>query len=214
MSGFEAFSAVGDGNTTYYAIVHQTADEWEVGLGTYTAAGTLLSRDTILESSNSDAAVVFSAGTKDVFVTYPSDKAVYADSSDNVGIGTNSPSQKLDVIGNIKGSQSITIGTGGLYEAGSIYSDSNWGMIFRAKQASPGQADFRWANSADTEYMRINSSGNVGIGTSSPDFLLDVAGRIGILEGTNGIAFHDGAGSVSAGVRADSGDNLIFATGS
>jgi hypothetical protein len=69
VSGFEAFSAVGDGNTTYYAIVHQTADEWEVGLGTYTAAGTLLSRDTILESTNSDAAVNFSAiGTKDVFV--------------------------------------------------------------------------------------------------------------------------------------------------
>jgi hypothetical protein len=62
--------------------------------------------------------------------------------------------------------------------------------------------------------MRINSVGSVGIGTTSPDFLLDVAGRIGILEGTNGIAFHDGAGSVSAGVRADSGDNLIFATGS
>jgi hypothetical protein len=76
VSGFESFSAVGDGNTTYYAIVHQTADEWEVGLGTYTAAGTLLSRDTILESTNSDAAVNFSAGTKDVFVTYPSDKSL------------------------------------------------------------------------------------------------------------------------------------------
>jgi hypothetical protein len=86
VSGFEAFSAVGDGNTTYYAIVHQTADEWEVGLGTYTAAGTLLSRDTILESSNSDAAVVFSAGTKDVFVTYPSDKAVYYDAAGTVNI--------------------------------------------------------------------------------------------------------------------------------
>jgi len=49
VSGFETFSAVGNGNTTYYAIVSQTADEWEVGLGTYTASGTLLSRDTILE---------------------------------------------------------------------------------------------------------------------------------------------------------------------
>jgi hypothetical protein len=86
VSGFEAFSAVGDGNTTYYAIVHQTADEWEVGLGTYTAAGTLLSRDTILESTNSDAAVNFSAGTKDVFVTYPSDKAIYEDAAGGVDI--------------------------------------------------------------------------------------------------------------------------------
>jgi hypothetical protein len=81
---FDTFASVGNGNTTYYAIVHQTADEWEVGLGTYTAAGTLLSRDTVLESSNADAAVVFSAGTKDVFVTYPADKSVYYDSAGNV----------------------------------------------------------------------------------------------------------------------------------
>ncbi len=86
VSGFESFASVGDGNTTYYAIVSQSADEWEVGLGTYTAAGTLLSRDTILESSNSDAAVNFSAGTKDVFVTYPSDKAVYADAAGEVSV--------------------------------------------------------------------------------------------------------------------------------
>ena len=86
VSGFESFAAVGDGNTTYYAIVNPSADEWEVGLGTYTAAGTLLSRDTILESSNSDAAVNFSAGTKDVFVTYPSDKAVYADAAGEVSV--------------------------------------------------------------------------------------------------------------------------------
>ncbi len=82
VSGFESFASVGDGNTTYYAIVNPAADEWEVGLGTYTAAGTTLSRDTILESSNSDAAVDFSAGTKDVFVTYPSDKAVDRDAAD------------------------------------------------------------------------------------------------------------------------------------
>jgi hypothetical protein len=86
LSGFDTFASVGNGNTTYYAIVHQTADEWEVGLGTYTAAGTLLSRDTVLESSNADAAVVFSAGTKDVFVTYPADKSVYYDSAGNVTI--------------------------------------------------------------------------------------------------------------------------------
>ena len=86
LSGFDTFASVGNGNTTYYAIVHQTADEWEVGLGTYTAVGTLLSRDTVLESSNADAAVVFSAGTKDVFVTYPSDKAVYADAAGEVSV--------------------------------------------------------------------------------------------------------------------------------
>jgi hypothetical protein len=75
VSGFQSFSAIGDGNTTYYAIVGGT--EWEVGLGTYTSSGTTLSRDTILESSNSGSAVNFSAGSKDVFVTYPAEKAIY-----------------------------------------------------------------------------------------------------------------------------------------
>jgi hypothetical protein len=79
VSGFQSFSAIGNGNTTYYAIV--LGSEWEVGLGTYTSSGTLLSRDTILESSNGGTAVNFSAGTKNVFVTYPAEEAVYQDAT-------------------------------------------------------------------------------------------------------------------------------------
>lgn len=71
VSGFQDFSAIGDGNTTYYAIVHQSAAEWEVGLGTYTASGTTLARTNVLASSNAGAAVNLSSGTKDVFVTLP-----------------------------------------------------------------------------------------------------------------------------------------------
>ena len=76
VSGFDTFSEVGDGNTTYYAIVHRSANEWEVGTGTYTASGTTLARTTVLASSNSGSATDFSAGTKDVFTTYPAAKAV------------------------------------------------------------------------------------------------------------------------------------------
>jgi hypothetical protein len=79
VSGFQSFSAIGNGNTTYYAIV--LGSEWEVGLGTYTSSGTTLSRDTILESSNGGTAVNFSAGTKNVFVTYPAEEAVYQDAT-------------------------------------------------------------------------------------------------------------------------------------
>jgi hypothetical protein len=75
VSGFQSFSVIGEGNTTYYSITDGT--DWEVGIGTYTASGTTLSRDTILESSNSGNAVNWSAGDKDIFVTYPAERAVY-----------------------------------------------------------------------------------------------------------------------------------------
>jgi hypothetical protein len=79
--GFETFSsAIGNTNITYYAIQSQSVPtEFEVGIGTV-GAGTL-SRDTIISSSNSDAAVNFSAGTKDVFVTLPASKAVLENDS-------------------------------------------------------------------------------------------------------------------------------------
>src|SRR5210317_1089012 len=84
VSGFETFSsAIGNTNTTYYAIQNQDVPtEFEVGLGTV-GAGTL-ARTTIISSSNSDAAVDFSAGTKDVFCTLPASKAVILDSSGNI----------------------------------------------------------------------------------------------------------------------------------
>jgi len=77
VSGFQSFAAVGNANTTYYTIAGQTTSEFEIGIGTYTTSGTTLSRDTILTSSNSNLAVNFSAGTKNVFVTYPASRSVY-----------------------------------------------------------------------------------------------------------------------------------------
>ena len=74
--GFQSFVVIGNANTTYYAIVDPVAGSWEVGIGTYTSAGTLLSRDTVLESSAGGAKVSFVSGTKDVFVTYPADRSV------------------------------------------------------------------------------------------------------------------------------------------
>lgn len=75
--GYQAFSVIGDGSTTYYVIQDSTNSAWEVGLGTYTSSGTTLSRDTILESSSGGSAVDFAAGTKDVFISLPAERAVY-----------------------------------------------------------------------------------------------------------------------------------------
>ncbi len=67
VSGFQTFAAIGNGNRCVYCI--DGGSEWEVGLGTYTSSGTTLSRDTVIASSNSNALVNFSSGTKHVFVT-------------------------------------------------------------------------------------------------------------------------------------------------
>ena len=77
-TGYESFvSGVGTGNTTYYAIELNAAGEWEVGIGTVTSGSpNTLSRDTIISSSNSDAAVTFSSGTKNVFCTLPAKKTI------------------------------------------------------------------------------------------------------------------------------------------
>lgn len=90
-TGFQSFAVVGNGNTTYYTIASQTGGEWEVGVGTYTSSGTTLARTTVLANSagTQPTALSFSAGTKDVFVTYPAEKSVNLDASGNsTALGT------------------------------------------------------------------------------------------------------------------------------
>jgi hypothetical protein len=85
VAGFQSFSAIGNGNTTYYAIVDNIANTWEVGVGTYTASGTTLSRDTVLANSLGTTALInFAANSKDVFVTYPAGRSVYSDGTNIV----------------------------------------------------------------------------------------------------------------------------------
>ena len=84
--GFQTFAAgIGNSNTCYYAISLRGGAEFETGLGTLDGDSSDLTRTTVFQSSNSDSAVDFSAGTKDVFVTLPASKAVFEDATtDNV----------------------------------------------------------------------------------------------------------------------------------
>lgn len=76
VTGFQRFNAVMAVNDLcYYTIADQTGSNWEVGIGTYSGTNTL-TRTTILASSNSNAAVNFSSGTQDVFITYPAARAI------------------------------------------------------------------------------------------------------------------------------------------
>lgn len=96
-TGFQSFSVIGNGNTTFYTIAGQGTSEWEVGIGTYTSSGTTLSRDTVLSSSSGGTKVSFSAGTKDVFVTYPAGRAVLQNDVSSVVISANTTSDALRV---------------------------------------------------------------------------------------------------------------------
>jgi len=94
-----AFSTVCSTNDTFwYAIVNNGTTEFETGLGTYSGTNTL-TRTTIIESSNANAAVNFGAGTKDVFITLPASRAV-----------PNIADQRL--LGNVSGATDFPIALG------------------------------------------------------------------------------------------------------
>ena len=87
--GYQSFNtALTSGNTTYYAIADLGGANWEVGIGTFTSPNQL-ARNTILESSGGGTIVNFSSGTQNVFITYPAEKSVNLDASNNVSpLGT------------------------------------------------------------------------------------------------------------------------------
>lgn len=94
VQGFQGFSSIGDGNTTYYTIAGIT--EWEVGIGTYSSG--VLSRDTVLGSSANGDKVAFSSGVKDVFCTLPASKPVIIDTYPITGaINSSSPNDTINV---------------------------------------------------------------------------------------------------------------------
>lgn len=160
-TGFRTFgAAIGGGNSTYYTIAGQGSSEWEVGIGTYTAAGTSLSRDTVLASSNANAPVNFSAGTKDVFVTYPAGKAI-ADGYGtlpvaNGGTGQTSYTNGQLLIGNSTGNTlakaTLTAGTG--------------------ISVSNGAGSITIINSAPDQTVALTGAGTTSVTGTYPNFTI------------------------------------------
>ena len=104
VAGYQSFAAIGNGNTTYYTLT--SGNNWEVGIGTYTASGTTLARTTVLASSAGGTTKITLSGTSNVFVTYPSDKALYTDASGNaIALGT----PASGTVTNLTGTASINI---------------------------------------------------------------------------------------------------------
>jgi len=217
VDGFESFvTGIANGNTTYYAAVNRDANEFEVGIGTVTdASPDTLARTTILSSSNSDSAVDFSAGTKDIFVTLPASKVAFEDASNDVTIGNDlilgSDSAVLKFGADSDTTLTHTDGTG-------LTLNSTNKLLFRdtglyINSSTDGQLDLV----ADTEIQiaatTVDINGNVEISgdltVSGDDITMgtNTAGNILVADGTNfnSIAATD----LSAISTIASGDTLL-----
>jgi hypothetical protein len=124
---------------------------------------------------------------------------LFIDSSGNVGIGGNVPIDKLQVNGSLFVTGKIYNGSpndsaGITFPGSSTRIDGFNGITFHASSTNVG---------SQSERMRITSSGNVGIGTTSPDALLEISGNAGADPGpvTNPITFRiTDAGNAATGL--------------
>jgi hypothetical protein len=199
VTGFQAFSAIGNGNVTYFAIVDNATGAWEVNYGTYTSSGTTLTRNNPpLSSSNAGALVSFTSNPKDVFCTYPSEKAIYEEVSGNVLIDGG----PITVVGS--GVTTYTTFGAALAE---LYANLNSFAQFYAQNLNSG-------SSASTDIVAYNDLGDgtnnfIDMGIASSNYT-EVA--YPIFTPASGYLYNDG-GELLIGTATATKDVLLFAGG-
>lgn len=190
-SGFQGFSVIGNGNSTYYAISDPNTGDWEVGIGTYTASGNTLSRDTVLASTNTGSLVVFATGTKDVILTQPAERAVYVVGT-NV-VANNSATVPNSLLANsavtingstvsLGGSTTVTANTTATLTRGNYLTGNN----FDGSTATTWAVDADTANTASKVVVR-DASGDFAAGTvTATRFSGPLTGAVGDVSPTTG----------------------------
>ena len=131
------------------------------------------------------------------------------DSSGNVGIGTSSPTTRLDVRGGVNSAHATFTGQA---SRGLVISTANTlsnddAVVYNAQTASSGKHIFQ---TGAAERMRIDSSGNVGIGQST--IIGSAAGRAALTLGgsLSSIITFGNAGTRWGGIYASAADYSIF----
>ena len=190
VTGYQSFSTAfssTNGTTTYYCIADQGGANWEVGLGTWNTGNTF-TRTTVYASSNAGATVNFASGTQNVFCTYPSEKAIYIDSSGNTyvpNLGATTQSSGLFTTVAANASTSGTATTGAFSYGTLSYTDVNHILTMQSSQNSYVQMEIQNTNtgtaaSADV----IVSNNNTTATTYYGDFGMNSSGWTGT-PGTN-----------------------------
>jgi len=167
VGGFQTFAAgIGNSNTTYYAISINSENEWEVGLGTLNSDSSTLTRTTVLESSNSDAAVDFAAGSKEVFCTLPSEKALYLDSSGALANATVITDANINASGTASSSTFLR-------------GDNSWTSITGSAITDETKTFSNYSNITASRTLTLSSGNNymlIGAITVDDTYTWDIAG--------------------------------------
>lgn len=210
-TGFQSFSVIGNANETYYCIAGQGTSEFEVGIGTYTSSGTTLSRTTVLSSSNSGSLVNFSAGTKDVFCTFPAGVALQQPQYNLYTSGTATWTAPTGVT-RIKVICIGGGGGGGNHDGSAPQNGGNGGyggIAVGIYTVVPGTGYVATVGAGGAGTNTASTNGSVGA-TSSLGSLLSATGGSGGVSGNSSGA--DGAaGAGTSGVTAN--NSVLFGAG-
>jgi len=169
--------------------------------------------------------------TNSVGISTAGTNAVYIDASQNVGIGTTSPQSCLQVAGALGTAPTgagvhmgitstfASIQLNGDASTGSIIDFSTSGTDYLGRILYNNASNYFTFSTNNIERMRIDSSGNVGIGTSSPVAAAKMTVQGGGANGTGGIRllsdniYSNGANYVAYGRRSDGNSSGGFAPG-
>jgi hypothetical protein len=213
VAGYQSFAVVGNGNTTFYCIVNTSA--WEVGIGTYTSAGTTLARTTVLSNSNGNTSPITLVGASNVFVCYPASKSINYDANGVATIGTTLSYSDTGIVGSFA---STTAGYNQVIvqnKSNATNASSNLNVSNDAATSTTGYAELGINSSTFTGSGSFSIAGASYLASASTDLTIGTYGAYSLHFVTNSnttdaMTIYN-SGGVSLGGYADPGIGTLYA---